>query len=95
MWTYNSELKLPTGVVLGDASEHCSKEDLGSITQNGKQGCLSAFSDLFRWSFLEKNDGWWFDTDWHACASSGLPIVGVSATTFGTVIIYQPSQDKL
>lgn len=62
VWTYD-ELDVPNGANVRDASLYCKREDLASITQNGKQGCLSAFSDLFRWSFLEKEQGWWFDTD--------------------------------
>lgn len=63
VWTYNSLLEIPPGCTRADASSIVDESNLKSITQNGKQGCLSAFSDLFRWSFLEKNSGWWFDTD--------------------------------
>lgn len=62
VWTYD-ELEVPNGATICDAGKYCNREDLTSITQNGKQGCLSAFSDLFRWALLEKEDGWWFDTD--------------------------------
>lgn len=62
VWTYG-ELDIPPGAKLADANIHCEQKYLTSITQAGKPGCLSAFSDLFRWSLLEKEDGWWFDTD--------------------------------
>lgn len=46
-----------------DAREILPEETLYKYTHNGKNGCLAAFSDVFRIHLMKKNCGWWFDID--------------------------------
>lgn len=58
-----SDLNLPEGAKLHDASEILPASDLNKYTQGGLKANLAAFSDAFRYHVLRKNGGWWFDTD--------------------------------
>lgn len=62
VWSFTPR-ELPPGVHLCDPLRYFKIEDIESINQDNKQGCLAAFSDAFRYSVLQDIGGWWFDTD--------------------------------
>jgi hypothetical protein len=62
VWSFTSR-ELPKGAILCDASKYFKIEDVTSINQDNKLGCIAAFSDAFRYSVLKDVGGWWFDTD--------------------------------
>lgn len=63
VWSY-SNLNLPDGCKLFDAAEIIDKGHLNLYSQGGNNlPSLAAFSDVFRFTLLSKNPGWWFDTD--------------------------------
>jgi hypothetical protein len=63
VWSF-MDLDVPEGAVLKDASEILPKDWLFKYKQGGKQGCIAAFSDVFRLVLIYKHPGtWWFDTD--------------------------------
>lgn len=62
LWTFGG-IQAPPGVLLCDADQFFKVEDIQTFVQKKKVGCLAAFSDAFRYSVLERDGGWWFDTD--------------------------------
>jgi hypothetical protein len=63
VWSYMN-LDIPEGANLKDASEILPEDWLFNFKQSGKQGCIAAFSDVFRLVLLYKKPGsWWFDSD--------------------------------
>jgi hypothetical protein len=62
VWSYQ-DLKIPKGANLKDAREILPVEQLTAYTQNKQPQNLAAFSDVFRFTMLNKVGGWWFDTD--------------------------------
>ena len=63
VWSF-MDLDIPKGATLKDASEILPEDWLFKYKQSGKEGCLAAFSDIFRIVLLYKQPGvWWFDTD--------------------------------
>lgn len=62
LWSFN-DVVVPDGVVLKDANKFYSVEDIQTFVQKKKVGCISAFSDAFRYKLLKSEGGWWFDTD--------------------------------
>jgi hypothetical protein len=63
VWTFNPNLNVPEGATICDANKFYSVSDIMTFSQRGKQGCLAAFSDAFRYKVLAEIEGWWFDTD--------------------------------
>jgi hypothetical protein len=61
--TFNTELKVPAGVRLVDASALARPEEVLAYTQGGHAGSIAAFTDIFRYRVLSQAPGWWFDTD--------------------------------
>ena len=63
VWSF-MDLDVPEGAILKDASEILPEKWLFKYKQGGKQGCIAAFSDVFRLVLIYKKPGvWWFDTD--------------------------------
>jgi len=62
LWTFGP-INAPSGVNVCDASKFYAVDDIQTFNQRGKQGCLAAFSDAFRYKVLKHVGGWWFDTD--------------------------------
>ena len=63
LWSFDKNVNVPDNVNVCDASNFYKIEDIQTFTQQGKQGCIAAFSDAFRYKVLQKYQGWWFDTD--------------------------------
>lgn len=63
LWTFDSNINAPYNVNICDANIFYQINDIQTFTQRGKQGCIAAFSDAFRYKVLQKYQGWWFDTD--------------------------------
>jgi len=59
LYTYGDVGNVPTGVVLKDANDILDKSEIFTY----KNGSYSAFSNLFRFTLLEKCGGYWADTD--------------------------------
>jgi len=63
VWSY-SDLEIPKGAILKNAEEILSKDHLYKYTQRGEKGNMAAFSDVFRFTIVNKNPGeWWIDSD--------------------------------
>ena len=62
VWSYQN-LNVPKGANLKDAREILPIEHLTAYTQNKQEKNLAAFSDVFRFTMLDKIGGWWFDAD--------------------------------
>jgi len=58
-----TDLVVPEGAELCDASGILPQSDLDKYTQAGMTANIAAFSDAFRYQVIKKNGGWWFDTD--------------------------------
>lgn len=63
LWTFDKNINAPGLVNICDAGIFYQIDDIQTFTQRGKQGCIAAFSDAFRYKVLQKYRGWWFDTD--------------------------------
>ena len=64
LFTYEEPDDVPEGVTLRDASKILPAERMflypaGTLNE----GSLSGFSNLFRYTLLQDNGGWWVDTD--------------------------------
>lgn len=69
VWTYKNFLEDPHNLLikykinLYDANNILDESLLFKFTQGGKKGSISSFSNLFRFTLILKNGGWWFDSD--------------------------------
>lgn len=69
VWTYRNFLEDPLNLLikyninLYDANNVLDESLLFKFTQGGKKGSISSFSNLFRFTLINKNGGWWFDSD--------------------------------
>lgn len=59
LYTYGDVGNIPSGVVVRDANEILNQSEIFTY----KNGSYSAFSNLFRFTLLEKRGGYWADTD--------------------------------
>ena len=59
LYTYGDVGNIPPGVVVCDANEILDESEIFTY----KNGSYSAFSNLFRFTLLEKCGGYWADTD--------------------------------
>ena len=59
LYTYGSVGNIPPGVIIKDGNEILDKSEIFTY----KNGSYSAFSNLFRFTLLEKRGGYWADTD--------------------------------
>jgi hypothetical protein len=69
IWSYNV-LDLPNGVELCDANKIIPEKNLYSYSQAEFKNSLAAFSDIFRFTLLNTEPGWWFDADCFCLKSS-------------------------
>jgi len=60
-------IRVPSGVLLEDASQIVSKDELFLV-----EGNVAAFSDLFRYKVIQKYGEWWSDTDVY-CLKDDIP----------------------
>jgi len=63
-------LELPAGATRVDANAVARPEEIEQRTQMGIRGCLSSFSNIFRYRLLSRAGGWWFDADVFCLADS-------------------------
>ena len=59
LYTYDNVENIPNGVVVKDGNDILSKDEIYTY----KNGSVSAFSNLFRFTLLYKKGGYWVDTD--------------------------------
>lgn len=86
--SFNIGLKIPEGASLHDASKIAKIDDVYKYTQGKKQGCLAAFSDMFRYKLLSSCPGWWFDTDVF-CLKSATDYDKLANKSKGITVGYQ------
>ena len=81
LYTYDNVPNVPDGVIIKDGNEILDKSEIFRY----KNGSVSAFSNLFRFTMLYKKGGYWVDTDL-AC---------IKPFRFNTdyVVITEPSRD--
>jgi hypothetical protein len=64
LYTYDEPRGVPDGVIVRDASEILPAERMFRYPAGTlNEGSLSGFSNLFRYSLLQRVGGWWVDTD--------------------------------
>lgn len=63
LYAFDTDIIVPDGVVVVNASEYAQESEVFAYTQGGKKGSIAAFSDIFRYRLFQKSPGWWFDTD--------------------------------
>ncbi|SEH97383.1 hypothetical protein [Akkermansia glycaniphila] len=68
LFTYQAYANVPDGAIVRDASEIVSREEV-YLHHSGSYGM---FADLFRYTFLEREGGWWTDLD-VACLNNRIP----------------------
>ena len=59
LYTYDKIGNIPDGVIIKDGNEILDKSEIYTY----KNGSVSAFSNLFRFTVLYKKGGYWIDTD--------------------------------
>ena len=59
LYTYEEVKNIPKGVIVKDGNEILDKSEIYRY----KNGSVSAFSNLFRFTLLYKKGGYWVDTD--------------------------------
>ena len=59
LYTYDNVENIPNGVIVKDGNDILSKDEIYTY----KNGSVSAFSNLFRFTLLYKKGGYWVDTD--------------------------------
>jgi hypothetical protein len=74
LYTYSSQLEVPFGVELRNASELFDSSQYFTYKKGAGPGAgsHSAFSNLFRYKLLADRGGWWVDTD-VVCLSAEIP----------------------
>ena len=72
LYTYSSQLQVPSGVQLRDAAELFDRREYFTYKKGKGAGSHAAFSNLFRYKLLADRGGWWVDTD-VVCLSSEIP----------------------
>ena len=72
LYTYFSELDVPSGVVVKNASDILPQSACFSYAEGFGAGSFSGGSNLFRYNLLSRLGGWWVDTD-VVCLSSEIP----------------------
>ncbi len=72
IFTYDPAIALPPGVRRREATEILPPERLYRHDRGLSRGSLGGFSDLFRYTLMSREPGWWVDTD-VVCLSSELP----------------------
>lgn len=63
VWTYDSDLNLPSEIKIGNANEILDRSRLGTFKYDNCFVDEVPFSDLFRLYVMHYTDGWWFDSD--------------------------------
>lgn len=63
-------MNLPDGAEHCDANKIVAKQNLYAYSQAEFKNSLAAFSDIFRFTMLNTEPGWWFDTDCFCVKSS-------------------------
>ncbi len=64
LYAYDEPSGVPEGITVRDASEILPEERVFRYPAGTlNEGSLSGFSNLFRYTLLQHNGGWWVDTD--------------------------------
>jgi len=75
LYTYDEVGNVPRGCKLLDASTVVGRDELFLYQDATHSGSPAGFSNLFRYTLLDREGGWWVDTD-ALCLSSELPDSG-------------------
>ncbi len=62
IWAFD-DLVIPEGAKLRNADIFFSKSEISSFVQAGIRGCVTSFTNAFRYRLLTEERGWWFDMD--------------------------------
>jgi len=81
LYTFDSRLDVPKGVLTCDASELISHDKFFTYQSGQGKGSAAGFANLFMYRLLAQKGGWWIDTD-VVCLSSRIP-------TFDQFFAYQ------
>ena len=87
-----SHLDLPTGATRVDANTIARPEEIGLRTQEGIKGCLSSFSNIFRYRLLSRTGGWWFDTDIF-CLADSQRFLEIQRASRGLLVGYETEDE--
>jgi len=63
LYVYDVPRGVPAGVVLKDASEVVSRERVFRYGTGFNAGSIAGFTNLFRYTLIHEQGGWWIDTD--------------------------------
>ncbi|WP_439597212.1 hypothetical protein [Falsiroseomonas sp.] len=63
LFTYDAELAVPAGVVRRDAAGILPPERIFFYESGLGRGSIAGFANLFRYTLLAREPGWWVDTD--------------------------------
>jgi len=63
LYVYEDQPDVPPGVKLMDAADILPREKIFQYPKQQAKGGYSGFANLFRYCLLERNGGWWCDTD--------------------------------
>lgn len=77
LWTYNSQISVPSGVNVRDARDIIPEERVFY----SKSGSLAPFSDLFRYKVLLAEPGLWCDAD-VICLTSASEFLSIGTEAF-------------
>ncbi len=91
--TFNEHLRAPEGVKIVDARLLADESEVLAYTQGGHAGSIAAFTDIFRYRVLQKQPGWWFDTD-VVCLKDGAELEKLQAGVSG-ILVGEEAQGKL
>jgi hypothetical protein len=72
LYAYDDVANVPAGCAMADAATVVPREHLFVHDEPLHAGSVAAFSDLFRYLLLERDGGWWVDTD-VICLSDAIP----------------------
>jgi len=75
LYTYDEVANVPRGCKVHDAATVVGRDELFLYQDSTHSGSPAGFSNIFRYTLLDREGGWWVDTD-VLCLSSKLPDSG-------------------
>lgn len=101
LYSYDSGLTVPPGVVLRDAAEVLPSSRIYFYANGLGAGSIAGFTNLFRYTLLARSPGWWVDCD-VICLRPDLPEApvfcaweGPDHALVGNAILKLPPDDPL
>lgn len=81
LWTYDTIPNVPKGVNIMDGSTVLSRDSIFQTSLAAGGGGYANFADLFRYTLLSKQGGWWADCDVVCLSPFDLPDQTLVAST--------------